>query len=162
MSQEKKLKVYIDTSIISHLYADDRPDWMEITWRLWDKFATGEYEIFISDVFYDEVDQCPQPKRGWMYEKLGLIPFQDLEESEEVLDIADQLRIKGVLSEKKLNDRLHIAYALFHNCDVILSWNFSDIVKDATRNGVKLVNATSRYKEIQIVSPEQFIEGGSQ
>jgi len=43
---------------------------------------------------------------------------------------------------------LHIAYAVVNDCDVVLSWNFDDIVCDKTRNRVKLVNATSRYKEI--------------
>ena len=161
MIQDQRLKVYIDVSVPNHLFAMDRPDWMEITNRLWDEFETGKYDVYISDVFQDELDVCPQPKRDWIYEKLGLIPIQELRETDEVIDIAEQLLTRGVLSEKKLNDRLHIAFALVNNLDVILSWNFSDIVKDATRKGVKLISATSRYKGIMIVSPEQFLERGS-
>lgn len=31
----KKLKIYLDTSVISHLFADDTPDKMEDTSRFW-------------------------------------------------------------------------------------------------------------------------------
>jgi len=31
----KKLKIYLDTSVISHLLADDVPEKMDITKKLW-------------------------------------------------------------------------------------------------------------------------------
>jgi hypothetical protein len=65
-----------------------------------------------------------------------------------------------VLTERRINDCLHIAYSAVYDCDVILSWNFDDIVNDRTRGTVKIVNATSRYKEIMIVSPDEFLRGG--
>jgi hypothetical protein len=34
------------------------------------------------------------------------------------------------------------------------------IVNDRTKGKVKVVNATSRYKEILIVSPDEFLMGG--
>jgi hypothetical protein len=43
---------------------------------------------------------------------------------------------------------------------VILSWNFNHIVNDATKGKVKVVNAVSRYNEIGVVSPEEFLMGG--
>jgi len=33
----KKLKIYFDTSVISHLQADDVPEKMEITKKFWDE-----------------------------------------------------------------------------------------------------------------------------
>jgi hypothetical protein len=54
-----------------------------------------------------------------------------------------------------------VYFAVVHDCDVILSWNFSDIVKDSTRGTVRIVNAVRRYKEIEILSPEQFLGGAN-
>jgi hypothetical protein len=50
----------------------------------------------------------------------------------------------------------HNAYAVRS----ILTWNFRHIVNDATKGKVKVVNAVSRYNEIGIVSPDDFLMGG--
>lgn len=44
----KKLKVYLDSSIISHLYAEDTPDKMRITEEFWKEIEQGLYEAVIS------------------------------------------------------------------------------------------------------------------
>ena len=158
MRAEKQLKIYLDTSIPNHLFVDDKPDWMEDTWRLWARCVSGEYEIFLSDVFFEELNRCPQPKLGKMYKLLSLIGFERLKVSDEVKELAGEYAKNGVLPNK-LNDRLHIAYGVTIGCDLILSWNFGDIVKQSTRDRVKIVNAISRYKEIMIVSPDSFLKG---
>jgi|GEM_PF-5162530 len=33
----RKLRLYLDTSVISHLFADDTPEKMQHTKRLWDE-----------------------------------------------------------------------------------------------------------------------------
>ena len=44
----KKLKIYIDTSVVSYLDAPDRPDWMADTLKLWQDMVNGKYEVFTS------------------------------------------------------------------------------------------------------------------
>jgi len=51
----KKIKLYLDTSVISHLFADDTPDKMADTVRLWCELANRKYEIYISDMVTNEV-----------------------------------------------------------------------------------------------------------
>ena len=41
----KKLKIYLDTSVISHLQADDVPEKMAITLKLWNDVKAGEYDM---------------------------------------------------------------------------------------------------------------------
>lgn len=41
----KKLKIYLDTSVISHLKADDVPEKMARTLELWEFIERGEYSI---------------------------------------------------------------------------------------------------------------------
>jgi predicted nucleic acid-binding protein len=160
MEAGPKLRVYLDTSIPNHLFVDDRPDWMEWTWKLWERLIDGECEVFLSPVFFLEINRCPDPKLSKMYEQLGRVRFMRLEESEEVSDLADEYIRRGVLPATKRNDCLHIAYAVAGGCDVVLSWNFEDIVTDRTRDRVKVVNAVGRYNEIGIMSPDEFLEGG--
>jgi predicted nucleic acid-binding protein len=160
MDVAKKLSVYFDTTIPNYLFADDSPDRMEWTWRLWERCVAGEFEIFVSDVFYREINRCPQPKLGKMDVQLNLVEIQILKETDEVRGLALAYISSGILREKDLDDCLHIAQAVVQGCDIILSWNFNHIVNDATRSQVKIINATSRYKEIGIVSPEEFLKGG--
>ena len=63
-----------------------------------------------------------------------------------------------MLKEKSYDDCLHIAYAVIHHCDVIVSWNFKHLVNFRTIDKVKIVNAINRYKEISIISPTMLIE----
>ena len=60
----RKLKLYLDTSTIGHLYADDTPDKMADTNKLWADFISGKYEIYISPIVIDELEKCAEPKRS--------------------------------------------------------------------------------------------------
>ena len=63
ISDNRKLKVYLDTSVISHLYQLDAPEKMAETLALWDKFKKGGFDIYLSDVTIDEVDGCQEDKK---------------------------------------------------------------------------------------------------
>jgi predicted nucleic acid-binding protein len=158
MEAGKKLRVYIDTSVISNLFGDDAPDQMDGSLRLWDECMAGKYDVFVSPMVLLEIGNCPEPKRSWLHEKMNLIEFESLEETDEVRELAAEY-VRGVLKEKQIADCFHIAYAVAHDCDVIVSWNFDHIVNDKTKGKVKIVNATNRYKEIGIVSPDELLKG---
>jgi predicted nucleic acid-binding protein len=158
MAMGRKTRLYFDTTIPNHLFADDRPDRMNATWRLWEKCVAGEYDVFLSDIFFEEMERCPQPKLGRMYEQLDRIVFERLEESDEVKDLAAEYVRSGALTGNHLNDCLHIAYAVVGDCDITLSWNF-DQTREWTKDRVKTVNATNRYRGIGIMPPEDFLDG---
>jgi len=131
---------------------------MSDTIRLWRELANGKYEIYISDIVTNEVQQCPEPKRSQMLEKMRQIELNLLYVSNEVKELAAEYINGGVLKEKSYDDCLHIAYAVIHYCDAIVSWNFKHLVNFRTIDKVKIVNAINRYKEISIISPTMLIE----
>jgi len=140
------------------LLADDTPDKMADTIRLWCDLANGKYEIFISDMVTNEVQQCQEPKRSQMLGKIRQIEFTLLHESNDVKELADEYVKGGVLKQKSYDDCLHIAYAVIHRCDAIVSWNFKHLVNFKTIDKVKIVNAINRYKEISIISPTMLVQ----
>ena len=154
----RKLKLYLDTSTISHLFADDVPDKMADTNKLWDDFVSGKYELCISQVVVDEIEQCSEQKRNQLIAKMQLIEFEVLPETDTVKALAKEYIKGGVLKEKSIADCLHIVYAVVYSCDVIVSWNFKHLVNYKTINKVKIVNAMNRYGEIGIVSPTMLLE----
>jgi len=157
----RKPKIYLDTSVISHLDSPDAPEKMADTLRFWNKIVNGEYEIVISSIVALELDACEPVKRAKLYEFLQKIPVTLVELNDDIQLLANKLVEFGVLSEKHLRDRLHIAVALFSQCDVIVSWNFRHIVNYKTMRGVRVVAISTGYCELSLCTPTIMIEGGA-
>jgi predicted nucleic acid-binding protein len=54
----RKPKLYLDTSVISHLDADDTPEKMEDTLRFWEMLKTNKFHVIISNVTLTELNKC--------------------------------------------------------------------------------------------------------
>ena len=157
---KRKRKIYLDTSVVSHLDAPDVPDKMDDTWRLWSLFEQGtEFQAITSEVTRAEILQCPGEKRNKMIRWLADLECEILPETEEVWELGKDYIDRGVLSPKHLEDVLHIAYAVTSRCDCIASWNFKHIVNIRTIDGVNAANILNGYPTIKIVSPTVLIQG---
>jgi len=156
----RKLKLYLDTSVLSHLYADDTPEKMLDTNRLWQDLINDEYDIFISPAVTEELDECGEPKRSQIHQKLREIKFQLLAKTNDVSQLANEYINHGVLKKSSFDDCIHIAFAVVYDCDVIISWNFKHLVNFRTINKVKIVNAINQYREISIITPTMLLKDG--
>ena len=151
--------MYLDTSVVSHLFADDVPEKKNETNKMWETLLTREYEVLISPTTLLELDICPEPKKSMLMSKLNELDYILLEKSDEVNRLAEQYLNQGVLSPNSTNDCFHIAYAVVSRCDAIVSWNFKHLVNFKTINRVRIVNAMNKYPEMIIVSPLMVNEG---
>jgi predicted nucleic acid-binding protein len=158
----KKFKIYLDTSVISHLKQDDVPEKVADTLKLWDDIKEGKYDVYISPVNVTELDNCSEPKRSLLAKQLQAIEYTLLKETDEVLELANLYLKAGILNKKSFDDCQHIAYACVYDCDMLVSWNFKHLVNIKTISGVKGVNALSGYKEMSIYTPTILISGGAE
>jgi len=154
----RKPKIYLDTSVISHLLAPETPEKMQDTLRLWTRIQAGEYEVVLSEAVFDEMTKCPEPKRGYLYLYLQQIQYERVESNDEVVALASKFIDFGILKEKSFNDCRHIAAAMFSGCDIIVSWNFKHIVNARTAKGARAIAALGGYKDIMIFSPTALVE----
>ena len=83
-------------------------------------------------------------------------PFEILKVNPEVEELAREYIKNKLLSEKYINDAIHIAIWRCDSISYIVSWNFEHIVKVKTRRIVNLVNTLQGYKEIEIISPKEL------
>ncbi|MDR2525973.1 MAG: PIN domain-containing protein [Oscillospiraceae bacterium] len=155
----KKLKIYLDTSVISHLEHPDAPDKMADTHRLWAEIRRGAYDAVISDTTRLELSNCPDEKFDTLTSYLSEIPFTVVPADESVLKIAEKFVDFGILRQKSLDDCRHIAAAIVSGCDAIVSWNFKHIVNRKTMNGVKAIAALEGYDDVLIYTPTILIGG---
>ena len=153
-----KLKIYLDTSVISYLAQEDAPDKMASTVKLWELFKTGKYKLFLSTVTLQEIYDCPEPKRSILYQYLSQIEYTVIDIVEMVSDIANQLVNMQVLPPKSYDDCQHIAAAVEQGCDCIVSWNFKHIVNIRTIRGVRAITNLKGYKPIEIINPSVLLE----
>lgn len=155
----EKLKIYLDTSFISHLDASDAPELMKATLEVWGFLKSNpNYEMVLSGLTLQEVSDCSEPKRSVMRNKIAERRFLLLPESEDVIQLADSYLKMEVLTKKSRPDLLHIAYAVSNHCDFILSWNFKHFVREKTIAGLRNANRTLNRDQIEILSPATFLE----
>ena len=155
-----KVKIYLDTSVISCLQVHETPERMADTLRLWEDIKAGIYDVVISDITIDEINDCPEPKRSFMLSELKKIPLIVIEAEKKVEELSREFIRLGILKEKNIYDCMHIATALLAKCDIIVSWNFKHIVNDKTIEGVKIISKTKGFDSIKIYCPS-ILTGGS-
>jgi hypothetical protein len=155
----KKIKIYLDTSVVSHLKADDTPEKMKDTLSFWEELKQGKYDIMVSDITIEELTECPEPKRSYLFEMMNQIEFIDVQETEDSVGLAKNYIKYGVLPEKSLDDCRHMAIATISECDFIVSWNFKHFVNIKTISKVQAVNKLLGYKEVLILPPSMILEG---
>ncbi|MCM1561901.1 MAG: PIN domain-containing protein [Butyrivibrio sp.] len=153
-----KLKVYLDTSVISHLLQEDVPEKMADTRQLWEMFRTEKYEVYLSTVTLEELKGCSEPKQSQLFDYLGLIDYTLVRIDDNVADIAQQIIEMGILTKKSYDDCQHIGAAIVSECDCIISWNFKHIVNIKTIRGIRAITNLKGHKPIEILNPSVLLE----
>jgi PIN domain. len=152
----RRMKIYLDTSVISYLDQQDSPENMQITRELWEYFKLDECEICLSEAVLEELHKCPELKLHQLIVFLGQIHYTLLKLDDEAMELAEKYISEGVLARKHLLDLIHLATASVNDCNILLSWNFSHIVQHKTMTGVNATNKRYGYGELLLLSPFSF------
>ncbi len=156
----KKLKVYLDTSIISHLQQEDVPEKMRETQELWEQFKERQdIEVVISDLVIREISKCSEPKLSFLLGELAQLDYTLVKITEDEKGLADIYLQNGVLREKSLDDLTHIAIATLNDCRYIVSWNFKHFVNPKTIKAVNATNLSLNLPQVDIYSPSMMLGG---
>lgn len=155
----KRLKIYLDTSVISHLDAPDVPEKEADTRRLWNDIKAGRYKAVLSNVVFDELNRSGEPKRSFMLREIAEVDYGYVYLDARGVEIASRFVDLGVLRQKSFDDCQHIAAAIIGECEAIVSWNFKHIVNRKTMLGVKAITALEGYDDLLIYSPTVLIGG---
>jgi len=149
----RKIKIYLDSSVISHLEAPDTPEKMEETLKFWDILLTDKYSVFISPVVIEEISGCDEPKRSYMLKMLSKIKYTELQPTEETANLVIEYLENKVLKTKSVKDIMHLSYAVVNDIDYIISWNFKHFVNINTIKAVNSINIDLGYDLVQIIPP---------
>jgi predicted nucleic acid-binding protein len=155
----KRLKIYLDTSVINFYFAEDSPEKMVITRDFFENvLAGGKYESYISLLVLEELGNTQDlERRTQLIEFTNGFKAKVLPANIEVNRIAKQFTDEGYIPDKYKEDALHLAFALVYDLDYIVSWNFKHIVRPRTKDAVRIVALKEGIKEIKILTPEEVV-----
>ena len=143
----RKLSVYLDTSVISFLYAEDVPDLRRITQAFFEDYVRKErYLVHISGVVIQEIQKTRDTaKRETLLEVTRRDPIRILPLVGEADRLAEVYVIEGVVPHSKREDAQHIALATYHQMDALLSWNFKHLANIQKQVLVRSINEREGY-----------------
>ncbi len=149
----KRLKLYVENSVISMYYQDDAPYLRDLTRQFW-KEILPDFDVNISETVLDEIRATDDIKLRKSLEKL-IKNFKVIEITKEIVQLADTY-----LSHRHLprGDALHIASASLGDIDFLVTWNLRHIFKRGTQEMVREINTKTRISIPTIVTPEEFLE----
>ncbi len=154
----KKLKMYLETSVLNFIFAEDSPEKMEATKRLFEEIKQGKFEPYVSAVVIQEIENASEKKRLQLVSIFDKYKIAVISAEDEMEELADVYVSEGLVPPKYRNDALHIAVATVADMDIMVSWNFKHIVKMKTITLVGYLNEREGYRNIRIFSPEEVIE----
>jgi len=121
-----------------------------------DDFRGGRYFAVVSNVVAKEIEAAPDFVRE-LYTEILSLHAEVVQVDEEVLSLVEQYMAQQILSQRFIDDMLHIAIATIAEVDVLVSWNFKHIVR---LDKIRLFNAANMeqgYKPLTIYSPREVI-----
>ncbi|MCA9460161.1 MAG: hypothetical protein KC550_06445 [Nanoarchaeota archaeon] len=158
----RKLKIYLDTSVISFLFADDSPEYKNITIEFFEKIEY--FQVFISDIVQFEINKNSNIElKEKMFEIIQENNIPKIEISDELSTEIDELATlyinNKVIPEKKKEDAYHIAISTVFEFDVLLSWNFRHLANIQRNVKINSLNRTKGYlKELRITTPLEVLD----
>lgn len=153
---QKKLKLYIDTSVWNFVLETLRSDSL-LTHEFLQHIKSEEYTIIISDVVDTEINKSAEPRKSQLQQLMNIYNPLIITVNEESKQLANIYINEKLIPKNQHNDAIHIACATVNKCNFIVSWNFQHMVKAKVIMGVHHINHREGYGLIEIVSPQQFL-----
>jgi hypothetical protein len=148
-------RVYIDTSVIGGCLDNEFAEWSQL---LFDEFRAGVKIAVISDLTLQELEEAPEGVKKILSDVPGaFIEYVFL--TEEAIALANAYVAHGAVTEKHLIDCQHIAIATVERIDVLVSWNFKQIVNLDRIRKFNAVNLLQGYQPLEIRSPQEVLYG---
>jgi len=151
---KKKVRVYLDTSVISALFDERNPERKSLTAAFFKDVEN--IELYISEITLAEIERTPNLElRNKMRETIS--QFSVLSLTDEVERLASEYGHYTAIPEGFAEDAYHIAIAVLSGMDYLLSWNFRHIVRRKTKDVVRMVNTLNGVSQIEIMTPAELL-----
>ena len=161
-----KSTIYLDTSVINFLFADDAPEKKEITVDFFENFVRlGVYDTYITEYVIAEINQTNnEEERTRLLKVVEDYPIEILpiDKLQEVGLLAQNYLDNGIIPPKKLFDALHVAFCVVSKIDYLVSWNFKHLANINRERRILAKNYELGYiHPLRIITPTELTGYGS-
>jgi predicted nucleic acid-binding protein len=158
--------IYLDTSVVNFLFADDAPEKKEITVDLFDNFIKlGIYDTYISEYVVAEINQTTNiGERNKLLKVIVDYPIEviPVEKPDEIGFLAQTYLEVGIMPPKKLFDALHVAFCVVGKIDYLVSWNFKHLANINRERRILAKNYELGYiHPLRIITPTELTGYGN-
>ena len=150
------MKIYADTSVFGGVF-DQK--FCEASRQFFDEVASGNFLLVTSAVVEAEIEPAPEKVKNFFTSISGKFQISAIDQN--ALELQEKYIAAGIVTEKSIQDALHVAIATIAECDLIVSWNFKHIVHYDKIPQYNAVNILNGYKNIGIYSPLEVINHGT-
>jgi predicted nucleic acid-binding protein len=161
-----KSTLYLDTSVINFLFADDAPEKKEITIDFFENFVKlGIYDTYITEYVIAEINQTPDnEERQRLIKIIEDYPIEILpiDKIDEIGILAQDYLDNGIMPPKKLFDALHVAFCVVSKIDYLVSWNFKHLANVNRERRILAKNYELGYiHPLRIITPTELTGYGN-
>lgn len=151
-------RVYVETSIPS-FYCTTRTDPESVACKGWTQhwwdFKRDAYEVFLSEVVINELENGDYPTKAGALSLVRGIPALAVDSA--ILEIARTYVRHFLMPTKPVSDALHLALASFHRCDFLLTWNCEHLANANKFRHIRRVNAMLGLFVPNLVTPLELL-----
>jgi len=155
-----KHRLYIESSVISYYTSRPSRDLIvaghqQITQQWWDQQLSG-YDPYISEVVREEISRGDPAAVALRIQAVK--NFALLVVTPDVTRLARKYYAALDLPDKARLDAFHLALAVQHGMDYLVSWNFTHIVGARPRGIIQRINYRMQMETPIICTPEELID----
>ncbi len=152
-----KLKIYLDTSVISARFDDRNPGRKVLTDNFFRRVTeSDQFEVYISDLTIEEITKTKNLELKKQMQSCASFFTVLRSDTQEVITLVNQLLQHQAVPQQSREEAFHIAIAVVAGIDYLLSWNFKHIVRLKTKDIVRMVTTVQGYKPINIIAPTEL------
>jgi predicted nucleic acid-binding protein len=148
-----KLRIYLDTSVLSAYWDERAPERMADTREFWGRLS--EFEASTSDLVRSEIARTPNAQHRARLASLA-DDTANVVVSEDARELAAEYVRRGLFAPEMYDDALHVAVAVLSRQDAIVSWNFRHLVNRRKRAQVNEVNVVLGLPMVEILAPSEL------
>ncbi|MSR59892.1 MAG: DNA-binding protein [Planctomycetaceae bacterium] len=155
-----KPKLYLETTVVSYLTAWPSRDIViaahQQIAKEWWKSCSDRFEVVASILVLQEASAGDEAAARDRVAILDQIPL--LGESNEALELAQQLIDAAAIPQKAVDDAVHLAIAATNGVDYLVTWNCRHLANATTRRTIEAVCRAAGYQPPIICTPEELSE----
>ena len=153
-------RIYIETTIPSAYYTlrtdAESLDRQKLTRQWWDEYA----ELFILTSSTAVIDELEEGSKQVTLNRLALLDgIEIFDPTVEIVHIAQVYMEKLIMPQEPQGDALHLAFALFHQIDAMLTWNCTHLANPNKFDFITRINQELGLPMPMLTTPLDYLGG---